>query len=204
MGDYQEAYAIHRAYFSTSGRTEPLPIGLLKSNIGHGEAASGVSSLIKTIICFENERIPANLNMTQMKDDIAELTTLKHVSDNLDYSPGIAAVNSFGIGGVNGHALLEPNYKIKKSDPVATVDMPRLIPLNGRTKEGVEHWMSFMEKNSNKVTSEFLALIADLFKDVPSLNSSGFPFRGMHQKMYFPFITSTHCSYLHRDFAHQK
>lgn len=39
-GDFQEASAIHRAYCA-EGRKSVLPIGLLKSNIGHGEGASG-------------------------------------------------------------------------------------------------------------------------------------------------------------------
>jgi hypothetical protein len=37
----------------------------------------------------------------------------------------------------------------------------------------------FIEKNPNKITRDFLALITDTMKTTPTLNSSGFPFRGL-------------------------
>lgn len=132
------------------------------------------------ILAFENERIPANLNLKEVKPNIAELKLLKPIQDNLDYTPGIAGVNSFGVGGVNGHVLLEPNYKVPAAggSHVALPNLPRLVPLHGRTKESVEHFMNFIENNSEKVTPEFLALIADIFKYKPMLTSAGFPYRG--------------------------
>jgi hypothetical protein len=37
----------------------------------------------------------------------------------------------------------------------------------------------FIEKNPNKITRDFLALINDTMKITPTLNSAGFPFRGL-------------------------
>ncbi len=91
-GDLQEAKAIYDAY--CIGRKVPLPIGLLKSNVGHGEGASGVTSIAKTIITFENECIPPNLNLNKLKPEIAELgDILNPVNDNLPYIPGISSLN---------------------------------------------------------------------------------------------------------------
>jgi len=37
----------------------------------------------------------------------------------------------------------------------------------------------FIEKNPNKITRDFLALINDTMKITPTFNSAGFPFRGL-------------------------
>lgn len=44
-GDLEELNAIDQIF--TRGRNDPLKVGTIKSNIGHTEAASGISSLIK-------------------------------------------------------------------------------------------------------------------------------------------------------------
>lgn len=48
VGDPVEMNAINQIF--TKGRTDPLKVGTIKSNIGHTEAASGISSLIKVNI----------------------------------------------------------------------------------------------------------------------------------------------------------
>lgn len=87
-GDPQEARAILNAY--CKNRKNKLPIGLLKSNIGHGEGASGVASISKLCIVYENKKIPANLNLNKIKSDIAVMVPpLDPVTENRDYEPGI-------------------------------------------------------------------------------------------------------------------
>jgi hypothetical protein len=71
-----------------------LPIGLLKSNVGHAEGASAVASITKVIIAFENKCIPANLNLKKLKSSIAEMSPpLLPINDNLVYDPGIDKIN---------------------------------------------------------------------------------------------------------------
>ncbi|KAH0423585.1 hypothetical protein CcaCcLH18_12055 [Colletotrichum camelliae] len=86
-------------------------IGSVKPNIGHGEGASGLSSIIKMVLALENSTIPPNINFTTPNAEIpwerAKLkvptTPLPWPSDRLER----ASVNSFGIGGSNAHVLLE-------------------------------------------------------------------------------------------------
>ncbi len=90
VGDIQEAKAIYNAY--CKDRTEPLYVGLLKSNIGHGEGASGLASITKVIISYENKCIPANLNLKKLKSSIAEMSPpLVPITKNLAYTPGMCA-----------------------------------------------------------------------------------------------------------------
>jgi hypothetical protein len=92
---------------------------------------------------------------------------------------GIAGVNNFGLGGVNVHVLLEPNYKESDENSLKIAEkIPRLINLCARNQESLNQLFNFIENNPNKITRDFLALITDTMKIKPLLNSSGFPFRG--------------------------
>ena len=92
----------------------------------------------------------------------------------------MAGVNNFGVGGVNVHVLVEPNYKLTTDDNLRIVEeIPRIINICGRTEESVRNWFNFIENNPNKVTRDFLALLTDTMKYTPSINSAGYPFRGI-------------------------
>lgn len=59
-GDPQELNSITEMF--CKGRTEPLLIGSVKSNMGHSEPASGMCSIAKVLIAMETGTIPANLH----------------------------------------------------------------------------------------------------------------------------------------------
>lgn len=47
MGDPEELLALDEIF--CTGRTTPLKIGAIKSNLGHSEPASGICSVIKVL-----------------------------------------------------------------------------------------------------------------------------------------------------------
>ncbi|CAG2176498.1 unnamed protein product [Oppiella nova] len=69
VGDTQEVKAIYNAYCKAPGRQTPLPLGVVKSNLGHSEGGSGITSIIKVLISYENECIPPNRNLNQLKSE---------------------------------------------------------------------------------------------------------------------------------------
>jgi iron transport multicopper oxidase len=49
---------------SNSGaRRNPLYVGSIKANIGHGESASGISALIKCLLLFQKQQIPPHIGV---------------------------------------------------------------------------------------------------------------------------------------------
>ncbi len=83
------------------------------------------------------------------------------------------------MGGVNGHALLKQNFKLSEKNSLKIIDkIPRLINICCRNEESVKAMFEFFENNPKKITQDFLALINDVMKVKPSLNSAGFPNRG--------------------------
>ncbi|CAG2113097.1 unnamed protein product [Medioppia subpectinata] len=178
-GDPQEVKAIYNAYCALPGRTEPLPLGLLKSNIGHTEGCSGIAAIIKVLIAFENECIPPNLNLKQIKDECKQYCPpLYPNTEKLPYTPGIAGINNFGIGGLNGHVLIECNHKVQDDGAFRIAEtVPRIINVCARTEEGIKYIMDFIQNNPQKISREFLALLTDTMRVEPSVNSAGFPYR---------------------------
>ncbi|CAG2101211.1 unnamed protein product [Medioppia subpectinata] len=179
-GDPAEVRAIYRAYCERTGRTQPLLLGTLKGNMGHSEGASGLTSLIKVMIAFENECIPPNINLKNLKQEFRQYCPpLLPVTQKLKYKPGLAAVNNFGIGGVNDHVIVEPNPRVPSGDSHRLCEpMARLVLICGRTEESVKHIMNFIESSPKKVTKEFVTLLCRSMKYTPNVNSTGFPVRG--------------------------
>ncbi len=60
VGDPAEATAIGEALGRP--RSAPLPIGSVKSNIGHLEPASGLAGMYKAILALEHRRLPGSLH----------------------------------------------------------------------------------------------------------------------------------------------
>lgn len=77
----------------------------VKSNMGHSEPASGLCSLAKVLISFENKCIPANLHLETINPDLTPLIdgTLVPVKENTPFEGLYSGLNSFGFGGVSKH-----------------------------------------------------------------------------------------------------
>jgi acyl transferase domain-containing protein/NAD(P)-dependent dehydrogenase (short-subunit alcohol dehydrogenase family)/acyl carrier protein/SAM-dependent methyltransferase len=108
LGDPIEIAALEAAY---AGRTATLPIGSVKSAIGHLEAAAGVAGLIKILLSMEYQRLPPNLHVDPANPAIdfanSPFRVLNQAKDwRPDGAPRIAGLSSFGAGGSNAHALI--------------------------------------------------------------------------------------------------
>ena len=115
-GDPLEVEAISRVFRRKSDN--PLLIGSVKASVGHSEAVSGLSGIIKTVLALEKGRIPPTIGVKRINPKIratewgVEIVTKTREwpADRLDSSTSSvrrAGVNSFGYGGANGHVILE-------------------------------------------------------------------------------------------------
>jgi acyl transferase domain-containing protein len=66
VGDPIEVAAIGAVFAADHTATSPLLLGALKPNIGHGEGASGISSVIKVVMSLENAQIPATIGVRKL------------------------------------------------------------------------------------------------------------------------------------------
>ncbi|KAI1415346.1 reducing type I polyketide synthase [Hypoxylon sp. FL1857] len=122
-GDPVEAEGVASVFRQTRSPQDPLLIGSIKSNIGHSEAAAGLSSIIKVVLAIENGIIPgtATFEAPNPNIDLAalRLKVSRHALKWPSQSKLRASINSFGFGGANAHAILE------SSKYLVGVDLPR-------------------------------------------------------------------------------
>ncbi|KAL2838941.1 hypothetical protein BJX68DRAFT_279537 [Aspergillus pseudodeflectus] len=85
-------------------------IGSVKSNLGHSEGASGLTSIIKMTLALEKKIIPPNINFSTPNPKIPwQRFKLKVPTEPIPWPVDraeLVGVNSFGIGGSNAHVLL--------------------------------------------------------------------------------------------------
>ncbi len=112
LGDPIEMEAIGNVYGATGPDVLPCVLGAVKTNVGHLEASAGIAGLIKTVLCLEHGEIPKNLHFERLNPEISlEGSRLKIATENVPWKrsevPRVAGVSSFGLGGTNGHILVE-------------------------------------------------------------------------------------------------
>jgi len=136
----------------------PLYLGTVKSNVGHGEAASGVTALIKVLLMFRKNQIPPHvgikteINRSFPKDLLERNVNIAlHMTpfERRDGKPRRVFVNNFSAAGGNTGLLLEdgPKYPPAKTDPRSV----HVIPVTGKSRSATirnaERLLSWMEKN---------------------------------------------------------
>jgi acyl transferase domain-containing protein/NADPH:quinone reductase-like Zn-dependent oxidoreductase/NADP-dependent 3-hydroxy acid dehydrogenase YdfG/acyl carrier protein len=111
VGDPIETRALGIALGQFRARSNALPIGSVKGNVGHLEAASGIAGLLKAVYCVRHRQIPAHVGMDIPNPQIRfEDWNLDVVTANRTLRPNgrlIVGINSFGFGGANAHVILE-------------------------------------------------------------------------------------------------
>jgi iturin family lipopeptide synthetase A len=108
LGDLIEVEALGNVM---CGRTAPLHIGSVKTNIGHLEAAAGVVGLIKTVLALQHEQIPPHIHLHKPNPRIAWSALpfdVPHapIAWPRGVRPRLAGVSSFGLSGTNAHVVV--------------------------------------------------------------------------------------------------
>jgi acyl transferase domain-containing protein len=139
MGDPIEVQALTRAFRSHTARSGFCSLGSVKSNIGHLDVASGIASLIKTVLALEQRQIPPTLHVVRPNPEIDFAASPVRLATALtdwpaDGGPRRAGVSSFGFGGTNVHVVVE-------EAPSAPATAPRphdVLVLSARSAEALE------------------------------------------------------------------
>lgn len=136
LGDPIELDGLARAFAELAGRDQlsltenQCALGSVKANIGHLEAAAGLSGLIKIIVCMLKQQLPPSVHFRELNPHIElkpPFHILSSVSDWLHHKnsdgesiPLRAGVSSFGFGGANAHVVVE-QYAQRKSEDAPVV-----------------------------------------------------------------------------------
>ncbi|HEX6273134.1 MAG TPA: beta-ketoacyl synthase N-terminal-like domain-containing protein, partial [Polyangiaceae bacterium] len=112
LGDAAEAMALGCAY-STPARKGPLPIGSVKSNLGHLCPAAGAPAIAKLVLALEHETLPPTIHHSRPSPridfaacGIEPLVAARPWPKLANGRPRVAGASAFGIGGSNFHVLV--------------------------------------------------------------------------------------------------
>jgi acyl transferase domain-containing protein/NADP-dependent 3-hydroxy acid dehydrogenase YdfG/SAM-dependent methyltransferase/acyl carrier protein len=128
LGDPIEMHALAAVF---AGRSKPLRVGSVKTNIGHTEAAAGIAGLIKAVLMLRHQTVPASLHFTTLNPHIdlagvpIEVPTASTAAEL-----GCVGVSSFGFSGTNAHVVLE---RASAEAPVASLSGPSQLFISART-----------------------------------------------------------------------
>jgi len=104
-GDLTELMSMSRIFDGMAN----IPIGSLKSNLGHSITASGAAGAIKVLAAMRAGIRPPTLHVDEPLPFIADspFRLLTEAEPWVCSGPRRAAINNFGFGGNNAHLLLE-------------------------------------------------------------------------------------------------
>ena len=140
LGDPIEVAGLTQAFRETTQDNAFCALGSVKSNLGHLDAASGVTGVIKTAMMLHDKMLVPSLNYSAPNPNIDFGNTPFFVNRELrewperDW-PRRAGVSSFGVGGTNAHVVLE-EPPAEEALPAGT--RPQVLPISARSKEALE------------------------------------------------------------------
>ncbi|MET0794383.1 MAG: acyltransferase domain-containing protein, partial [Polyangiaceae bacterium] len=99
-------------FAATRPADRPLLVGSVKTNVGHLEAAAGVTGLLKVVLALQHRAIPAHLHLRTPTPHIAwDELRLQVPTQLTPWEPiegrRIAGLSSFGFSGTNAHLVIE-------------------------------------------------------------------------------------------------
>jgi 3-oxoacyl-(acyl-carrier-protein) synthase/enoyl-CoA hydratase/carnithine racemase/acyl carrier protein/NADP-dependent 3-hydroxy acid dehydrogenase YdfG/SAM-dependent methyltransferase len=121
LGDPIEITGLKKAFGAYTNDKQFCAIGSAKSNIGHAEAAAGISGVTKLLLQFQHKQLAPSLHAEVLNKNIDFENTPFYVQRTLqDWKrpviaengqlvtyPRRAAISSFGAGGSNAHIIFE-------------------------------------------------------------------------------------------------
>ncbi|KAI1439039.1 reducing type I polyketide synthase 10 [Xylaria sp. CBS 124048] len=144
VGDAIEVEALSQIFQRTS-QDPPLLIGAVKTNVGHSEAVSGITSIIKTTMALERGLLPPthglkNIN-PKLKIEERNIAIPTELMTWPASQPRRVGINSFGYGGANAHCILEASPLSRQTpledEPTGT-QSHIILPLSAASQPSLE------------------------------------------------------------------
>ena len=158
VGDPVEIGAISDA-LKKDGAANRVPIGSMKSNIGHTESAAGVAGVIKAALILHHGTIPASLHHEipnpeiDWQDGLVEVVQqTRPLALPVNGATRMVGASSFGLTGTNSHMVLAEHVPSFKGTIYSGSEKPchYLLPLTAYSSTSLirnaENWLAFLDR----------------------------------------------------------
>ncbi|WP_431946393.1 SDR family NAD(P)-dependent oxidoreductase [Micromonospora marina] len=165
LGDPVEIDGLTRAYRDAAGTDLPpgsIPIGSVKSTIGHTEAAAGLAGLTKVILQLRHGVLAPSLHADELNPNIPwDAVPFRVQRQRAEWTgPRVAGVSSFGAGGTIAHAIVAaPPARTRPAAPPG----PQLVVLSAydedRLDEVVRRLVAYLRRDRAPSPADLVAAV---------------------------------------------
>ncbi|CAM2067038.1 3-hydroxydecanoyl-[acyl-carrier-protein] dehydratase [Sulfidibacter corallicola] len=110
VGDATELSSLAEVFGSAAHPDRPIPIGSLKSNLGHLITVAGAAGLIKVLGAMAHQTLPPTLHAGDAPNPALADTPFRLQTQAEPWhaeTPRLAGISAFGFGGNNAHLIVE-------------------------------------------------------------------------------------------------
>ena len=144
LGDPVEISGLDHAFGSGHAGVGSVPIGSIKTNIGHLEAAAGLAGVSKVLLQLKHRQLAPSLHAEALNPHIDFSSSPFRVQRTLEpwapkrldgrALPLRAGISSFGAGGANAHVVIE-SFEAADRGVESGDAGPRVFPLSARNED---------------------------------------------------------------------
>ncbi|WP_158267012.1 SDR family NAD(P)-dependent oxidoreductase [Chitinophaga niastensis] len=186
LADAIEVVALQQAFEQYTDQQHFCALGAVKSNIGHLEAASGMSQLSKVLLQMKHKTLVPSINASPRNPNIKLEHTAFYLQESLSPWPAIvddttgkvlprrSIINSFGAGGAYAGLIVE-EYNINRQEtetPTAPGEK-QLFVFSAGTSRSLWH---YLEKMQQYLEENSAVQVADIARTLQQRNQN-LPYR---------------------------
>lgn len=141
-GDRVEAEGIAQAL----SRQEPVPVGSVKSTLGHLEGAAGALGVMVAALAVHHGQIPPTLHHRRLRPGLMKKVRVPTrvepwPTDGEEQGEGqrVAGVSSYGFGGANAHAIITNAPTVEPPASEDPMPLPETVVVSGHSPQALAH-----------------------------------------------------------------
>lgn len=167
LGDPIEIKGITDAFSMYTDKKQICGLGSVKTNLGHSNEASGVISLLKTILIMKFKEIPPTLNFWAPNNNIDFVNTPVYLCDRkqplrIKGDKALIGISGFGMSGTNAHIVIEEPPKQEKISLNNKKEV-KICTVSAKSKNAlarmIKNYKSYLKENQGINFNDFICTL---------------------------------------------